>query len=376
MILTSGNIFKSFAEQRSFSFNSNISVANTTGVSSISISGEGGRYNLFSFLSGRILDFQNRFIASYSPLENIEISGNFRTGSLGYYINNNPISLNSQVCPSNLSFDNLFFSTTGSTLDFSVDIFGEKMPAYELIFPGSIRTTGENITGFIKNTSADSFQSFKIFNGSSVFFNQDYFLSSNLSSLKIKPQQSGQLVFSYGGGTEFVLDQNKQASPLVGELSLSLNFGEVLLPVTIPLKASPYYFLDFQISDYTPLDQTGTFWSIDVQRQACSGTRFEFIFDDFRWLDPYYSFSNSFSIRSGYNNTGFASALVPYNSSRTSYVGTGFLSGAGCSGDDVFNTRFEVLHSHLSGVYLNKFRYSISGIEEKFLITGFLERGL
>lgn len=376
MVLTGGNMFKSFAEQRSFSFGSDISIDNTTGISSISISGDGGRYNLFSFLSGRILDSKNRFIGSYSPLENIEISGDFKTGSFGYYINNNPGSLYTQVCASGLSFDNLFFSTTGAQLDFKVDIFGDAFPKYELVFPNSYPLTGQNITGFIKNTSAESFQSFKIFSGSSVFIDQDYFLSSNLTGLKIKPQQSGQVVFSYGGGSEFFLDQTKQALPLLGDLSFAFNFGEDSFPIRIPLKASPYYFLDSQVSDPVYFLETGTFWSIDLQRQACSGTRFEFVFDDFRWLDPYYSFSNSIYISSGYNNTGFASALVPYNSSKTSYIGTGFISGAGCSGNDLFNLRFEILHAHLSGTHLNKFRYSISGIDEVFLITGFLERNL
>ena len=106
MILTNGNIFKGFAEQKSFSFDSSISLENTTGVSSISVSGEGGRFGLLSFKSGRIYDPIGRFIKCYSPNEEINISGNFSSGVFGFFINNIPVSLNSTVCSSSLSFDN------------------------------------------------------------------------------------------------------------------------------------------------------------------------------------------------------------------------------------------------------------------------------
>jgi hypothetical protein len=163
---------------------------------------------------------------------------------------------------------------------------------------------------------------------------------------------------------------------LHGNLYLDTNFGSIDIPVSVPLKSSPFYYIDFQEDSDIQFGETGKFWSFELERQACSGTRFEFIFDDVRWLDPYNSFSNKIFIKTGYNNGAFLSSSVPYNSARGLYAATGYISGAGCSGDDIFNVRFEILHSHPSGVYANKFKYSISGIEEKFLFTGFLEEVL
>ena len=376
MTISSGNIFRSFAEQRCFAFNCDLSIYNSTGVSRIAISGETSSIPLFSFISGRIFDCSNRFVKSYSPFEPVNISGTFCSGIFGYYVNDSAVCLSSNISTSTSSFDSLVFSTAGSQVDFSVDIFGETNPNYALIFPNQNQITGSPITGFLKNTSPLSFQSFKLFSGSSYFPNDDYNISSSIGGVKIKPNNSGQIVLSFSSGTTFSLDSYKQASPLSGDLYFNTNFGNINIPVNVTRKASPFYYIDFQQDSYAQYGQTGTFWSFELQRQACSGTRFEFVFDDVRWLDPYNLFSNNVFIKTGYNNAGFISSTASYSSSRGAYVGTGYLSGAGCSGDDVFNTKFEILHSHLSGLYLNKFKYSISGIEEKFLFTGFLEEGL
>ena len=46
MLLTSGYAFRGFAEQKSFSFTSDMSISNTSGNSNIAISGDGGIFNL------------------------------------------------------------------------------------------------------------------------------------------------------------------------------------------------------------------------------------------------------------------------------------------------------------------------------------------
>jgi hypothetical protein len=368
-----GLMTRSFAGQKFFSFDLDISIQNSSGVSSVGISGENGLVNLFSFNSGRVFDGLNRFVSTYSASEQMEVSGNFRSGVFGYYINQAPVCLNSNLCSSAFSFDSFVFSATGTNINCLLDVFGEMTPNYNLVFPNSSQLTGAPITGYIRNNSSLAFQSFKIFSGSGYFPDYNYQLTSNLSGLKIKPNNSGALVFVFSGENDFLLDEYKQAYPLFGDVYFWTNFGNFSIPVSIPLKSSPAYYLNFEQIENTSFGQTGTFWSFNLERQACSGTRFEFVFDDVRWLDPYYSFSNSFQIRTGYNNTGFASSLVSYNSATTRYIGTGFISGAGCSGSDTFNTRFEVLHSHPSGIYNNLFKYSISGIEEKFLFTGILK---
>lgn len=368
-----GSMRRSFAEQKFFSFGLNISIQDSSGISSVGISGENGLVSLFSFNSGRVFDGLNRFVSTYSASEQMEISGNFRSGIFGYYINQAPVCLNSSLCSSSFSFDNFVFSATGTNINCLLDVFGESAPSYQLVFPNNQQLTGSPITGYIKNNSSLPFQSFKIFLCSGYFPDYDYQLTSNLSGLKIKPNNSGAMVFSFFGNNEFQLNEYKQAYPLEGDVYLWTNFGNFSVPVSIPLKASPVSFLDFQQVENTSFGQTGTLWSFNLERQSCSGTRFEFLFDDVRWLDTTAPFSSSFQIKTGYNNTGFASALVSYNTARTSYIATGFISGAGCSGNDIFNTRFEILHSHPNGIYNNLFRYSISGIEEKFLFTGLLE---
>jgi hypothetical protein len=374
MTLSSGNILKSFAEQNFFSFDLDFRIQNSSGISSVGISGEFGAVNLFSFSSGKIFDGLNRFVSTYSPSEQMKISGNFRSGVFGYYINNIPICLNSQLTSSAFTFDNFVFSTTGTDIDCLMNVFGERNPDYELFFPSNPQLTGASITGYIKNNSSSFFQSFKVFSGSGYFPDYAYTLTSNLSGLKLKPNRSGELVLSFAGNGEFPVDELKQVYPLNGDLYFWTNFGNFSVPISVPLKASPSYSLNFEQVENTRFGETGTLWSFNIERQACSGTRFEFLFDDIKWFDPYYAFSNSFQIKTGYNNTGFASSLMLYSAARGAYIGTGFIPSSGCFSNDTFDTRFEIFYSHPSGIFPNWFRYSFSGIDENFLFTGIIQQ--
>jgi hypothetical protein len=312
------------------------------------------------------LDCKNRFVNSYSPNEVFNISGNFCSGSFGYFVNNKSISLNSDVCPSNFSFENLFFSTIGASLDFSIDIWGDQTPSSSLYFNNKF-LTGSNVTGYLKNNSPYSYQSFKIFSSNVNFPNgEDYYLSSNLTGLKIKPNSSGQVVMSFGGNSSFKIDENKQALPVSGDLLLNTSFGALSLPVYIDLKSSPEYNINLDLEASGSL-LTGNFWTYSLKRQACSGTRFEFQLLPQAWYDPYYAFSQSFIINSGYDNGDYSGSLIPYNMAKSAYLGTGYLSGAGCSGFDVFNTRFDILYDNKSGIQYNSAKYVISGIDESFL---------
>jgi hypothetical protein len=371
MFLTSGSMFKSFAEQSCFSFSSDIEISNSSGRSTIAISGESGLFNLFYFNSGKIFDCKNRFVSSYSPNELFDISGNFCSGNFGYFINNEGVSLNSNLCSSNFSFENLFFSTTGAALDFSVDIWGSQFPSYSLSFDKQF-ITGSNVTGYLKNTSQYPSQSFKIFSGNAYFPNgDDYYLSSNLTGLKIKQNNSGQIVLNFGGNSSFTTDEFKQAVPVSGDLSLETNFGGVKLPLYINLKAADEYNINLNLIDYGST-ATGNYWTYSLQRQACSGTRFEFQLREQKWNDSVYPFSGSFIINSGYNNGNYSGSLIPYNVSKSAYIGTGYLSGAGCSGSDIFNTKFDILYNNPGEIHYNEIKYTISGIDEPFLFSAVL----
>lgn len=373
MFLSSGILYKSFADQANFSFNFDLNISNSSGISNLSISGESGRFSLFDFRSGRINDCKNRFVRSYSPEEQLNISGNISSGNIGYYINNYPVSLNTNLCANNFTFDNFYVSTTGANINFNLDLWGASLPSYSGNFSNNPIITGSKITGYLVNNSKNTWQGFKIFSTSSSFVNDNYSISSNLTGRKIKQGASGEMVLNFDGGTNFRIDSNKQALPLTGDIYLSTNFGDINIPVSVPLKASPSYYINlYLLSSGNNTQGTENSWSYNLERQACSGTRFEFKLLKDRWYDVYNDFSGSFIINSGFNNESYSGSLIKYNNSKNAYVGTGYISGAGCSGSDIFNTRFDILHDNKSGILNNRMIYIISGIDENFLFSGFL----
>ena len=240
MILSSGSIFRSFAEQVSFSFNCYyLFKDNSSGSSSISVSGDGASFALFSFVSGRVFDCRGRFVRSYSPFEALELSGDFCSGNFGYYINNVPICLSSELSSSSSSFDNFIFSTSGCSVDFSLNVFGQSKPLYELEFLGNNIISGSQITGLLKNISHDSSQSFKIFSASSFFPTYGYSISSDMSGVKIKPGNSAQVVLSFldrGEFSEYATSDGTFA--LNGDLTFNTNFGVINIPVGIKLNST------------------------------------------------------------------------------------------------------------------------------------------
>jgi len=375
MISSGQNIFVGFAAQNEFSFNCDFSIDSSSGISNIYISGDAGSYKLFSFDNGRLYDYDNNFIRCYSANDSVNISGNFLSGDMGYFINSSPSVLSGNVCSRFLSFDSLLFTTNRAVIDVTVDIFGKTVPTYEFSFPNFSVVTGSKITGYLKNNSTLSYQSFKLFSGSSLFENKSYSLLSNVSGLKINPNQSGRLDFDFSDVDSFQIDDRKQLIPVTGLVSFLSNFGEFSIPVTLPLKASPYYFIDFEADSVYYYGNTGTLSSFKLQRSSCSGSRFEFLFKNNYW--PYLNslFSQSFSITSSSSDDRYFSSPMVYNSSRSCYVGTGYIYDAGCYDNNIFDVKFDVLHfCQGSDILLNnRYTYSLSGIEDKFLFSGILE---
>jgi hypothetical protein len=240
MLLSSGNIFRSFAEQVSFSFNCDyLFKDNLSGASSIYVSGDDASCVLFSFVSGRVFDCHGRFVRSYSPFEALELSGNFCSGNFGYYINNVPICLSSKLSSDSSSFDGFIFSTSGCPVEFSLNVFGQSKPLYELEFLGNNIISGSPITGLLKNISHDSFQSFKVFSASSFFPTYGYSLSSDMSGVKIKPGDSAEVVLSFLDRGEFSEYASSDGTfALNGDLTFNTNFGAINIPVGITLNSS------------------------------------------------------------------------------------------------------------------------------------------
>jgi hypothetical protein len=226
MILQSGVTFRSFAEQRCFSFNTNISASIYSGNSAIGFSGNGNYYDFFKFRSGKVYDALDRFVYTYSKDVPINLSGDFCSGRLGYHINNNLYSMSTQVCDSSKSFDYFIISTSGAALDFDIDIYGGLTPNYNITFNGSNILTGTNITGNVVNNSSNNWQSFKIFSGDASFNYSNYKFQSNFNNLEISGGRSGNFLFNYSGnGSDYFLSEQTGIYPLEYNFNLYTNFG-------------------------------------------------------------------------------------------------------------------------------------------------------
>jgi hypothetical protein len=166
------------------------------------------------------------------------------------------------LCASNFTFDNLFLSTTGADINFNLDLWGGSVPSYSGNFNNNPILTGSRITGHLVNNSKNTWQGFKIFSATSSFVNDNYSIFSNLTGRKIKQGASGQIVLNFDGGTSFRTDSNKQALPLTGDIYLSTNFGDISIPVSVPLKSSPFYYINLNLlSSGNNTRGTENFWS-------------------------------------------------------------------------------------------------------------------
>lgn len=240
MIIESGIIYRSIAAQNEFSFKAVITNSTVSGISNFGISGDQGNFNLFQFNSGKIIDFNNRYVWSFNPREEINISGNIGSGYINYFINNNPVCLFSPH--GDFYYKNFYLDTINSTLDF--DLFLEGLiPDYEIIYPNNIGST-QSVTGYIKNISSPVQRSFKILSGDLFNLNLDYSFSQIFSN-DISGNQSG----------IFVLEpslNNQVNETTVNALSINFwtNFGVINSQLNYNVNPEPIYFTDF-ITGYT-----------------------------------------------------------------------------------------------------------------------------
>ncbi len=240
MILETGIIYRSIPGQNEFSFEVSIENSTISGISNIGFSGRSGNLNLFRFNSGQILDFNNRYVWSYNPRENIVISGNIGTGYLNYFINNKPVCLFSPRGA--IYYDNFYANTNNSILDFDLIIRG-KTPGYEIIYPESVGSN-QNVTGYIKNISSPLERSLKIFSGSIIGVNFDYTLST-LTTNTISGTRSGMFILTPSG-----INNLAQPSLNTVNLTLNTNFGTFNQELNYNVYPDPIYFTDF-ITGYT-----------------------------------------------------------------------------------------------------------------------------
>jgi hypothetical protein len=163
----SGYNYRSFFEQTGLSFNLTASLNNLSGSGEFGFSGQNNKIG-FKFNSGRIYDFEDRYVFSYLEDSNFQISGNLDTGSYSYHINNNPVCFNG--IKNNFKIKNFYVKTDQNTiLDVDLKIYGES-PNYDITINDKY-LIDSFLTGIINNKSL---LDFRIFSGELVSPNQDF----------------------------------------------------------------------------------------------------------------------------------------------------------------------------------------------------------
>lgn len=239
----SGITYRSIASQNEFSYNFNVSINSSTGNSTFAFSGDKEYLELFTFNSGKILDYNKRHVWSYNPRELIYISGNVGSGYLNYFINNSPICLFS--FNSGNYFNNVVLKSPYGIADFNFDIFG-KQPNYSFISPVTGVNLGEDIIFKIKNNESDKNISFQIFSGSTLY--QNFYSLNSFSSGFISGLQTGNIIFRYSSNIspEVLQSGVPPVSGIFGLLILNTNFGEIRKEFNFNINSPPFYFVDFQ----------------------------------------------------------------------------------------------------------------------------------
>jgi hypothetical protein len=234
MILDSGTVFRSIAAQNIFSFDLSVINSNTSGIFNFGLSGESGAFHLFKFESGKIYDFNGRYIWGYTPRENINIYGNVGSGYINYFINEVPVCLFS---PHVSKYYNNFYGQTKNTLVELDFVLNGTLPKYDIIFPNTV-VNGENFTGFLNNNSEID-KTFRIFTGDitniNTSFNFESFEKKNISG-----GNSGSLFFSSTFNPLLLENNNGQFI-----LNLETNFGNISKTIDLIINPESVYLIDF-----------------------------------------------------------------------------------------------------------------------------------
>ena len=371
----SGVDYVGFASQKSFSFDADFRFSNISGTSSFGFSGENGYYKAFFFEDSRVKDFQGEFVSSYLPNQDFNISGNYENGILSYYIDQNLVSPNLNLCSPSFSFENLVFESSNGSMEVfpNLHIFSE--PEVAIDFPYAIPLSGNPVTGVLKNNSDGSWNSFKIFSATSYSTPNHYHMYSNLTGQKIFGGQGLDFVLAFDGNSSFSTNSNKLINPLNYSVSLDTNFGSKIITGSFEVLPSPYYASRLELNSVIN-SGTNIWWDFSVFRQACSGIPFEFKLNSGFW-DNSTPFSQSFDIYTGcsVNNVQVGlSGSVPYDVNSTSYFDFGFMSGVGCNDNSILEYNFLIKYKNTSNLGFSNAKYSISGVGENLLLfSGLLE---
>lgn len=376
MILSSGKIFKGFAGQRCVSFECNLLLNNTSGTTNIGLTRAGSPSSvetvLFNFQSGKIIDSTNNFVYSYAANENIKISGNACSGLFGYYINDKPVRPRNRLCPTCFTTTNLedfFISTTGTTVDFSLDLNIDLFPNFSIEFPFQPYLTGSNISGYLKNQSSNSWQFIKVFSGYSSFYNNfGYKINQALTGIRINQNSSGLFLLEFDGSdNSFSIDETGAVAPLSGVVYLETNFGLLEKEVSVPLFKSPNYSINLTEGFTGANGPTGFLYSHILSRQACSGISYEIRVKKGSWVDQV-PLSGLVKAQTGQflNGAILTGIDLFYNNIQGQYLATGFIPASGCLDNSSFEIDHSVYYNYFYENSKNEIILTLSGINEPF----------
>lgn len=239
-MIASGFTTRILANQDDLAFNIAATFSNVTGKCEIGFTGISGLNSHFTFESGRIYDFDSRYVWSYQQLNTINISGNIVNGLYNYFINGNPVCFlgNRQSG----YYTGFYVDPSKVTVDLDLNIYSDATN-YTLSSPFSV-LSGQSITGYIVNTETIQERAFLVFSGD-IFNSSAFFTLSYLETgIKISGGESGQFIITQnypsGGGT-----WDGQLGAYTIPLSLWTDFGNQITGININVVASPIYNINF-----------------------------------------------------------------------------------------------------------------------------------
>lgn len=214
-MIISGNTYRSVLRENRFSTDLGLSFNTSTGICDIGFSGQNKAYKL-SFVSGKILDNENRYCGSYLPNTQVNINTNFSGAAYDYSINGD------QIVRSGLKDDfyaeRFFINLTGCILDSLISIRSEK-PTLYLSTPQTF-ITGGYVTGSLISNSPSGI---KVFSGN--FDSQSSFSFQNIPTGLVKSTSSQQILIqqNYPALGEFISDYtlNTSAGDYVGQFTVT-----------------------------------------------------------------------------------------------------------------------------------------------------------
>lgn len=203
MIIT-GNTYRSILRENRFSSELGLIFDSCTGVCDIGFSGQSKTFKT-SFVSGKILDNENRYCGSYLPDTQVNIETNFSGSAYDYSINGDQIVRSG--FKENFYAERFFINITGCVLDASISIKSEK-PALSLTANQTF-VTGGYITGTLSTNSPSGI---KVFSG--YFDSQSSFSFANIPSSLVTASSPQQILIqqNYPALGEFISDYTLNTS--------------------------------------------------------------------------------------------------------------------------------------------------------------------